>query len=198
MTLRIIRLLAALVVAACGLCSSALACVVGTGTSASCTEVALTDCLAGGGTVTFDCGGNATIAVTTTKTIDLDTTIDGSGAGGTITISGGGLAGLFFATAAFTVKNLDIGGNSGDGAIGQSASIPTPVTVMNANVSNNSIGINNFGTLTVTNSTISQNTAAGITTISATVIVDNGNFFQNGTAIQSGGTVTNPPSCLLA
>src|SRR5207249_9517893 len=52
---------------------SALACVVGTGTSASCTESALNACLPGGGSfngsVTFACGGAATITVTSTKTI---------------------------------------------------------------------------------------------------------------------------------
>jgi len=45
--------------------SSALACVVGTGTGASCTESTLNACLPGGGsfggTVTFNCGGAATI-----------------------------------------------------------------------------------------------------------------------------------------
>ena len=49
--------------------SSAPACV-GTRTSASCTEVALNACLPGGGkfdgTVTFNCGGTATITVTPT------------------------------------------------------------------------------------------------------------------------------------
>src|SRR5690242_2233114 len=71
--------------------SSALACVVGTGANASCSEAALNACLPGGqsfdGTVTFDCGGNATITVTNTKIIGANTTIDG---GGVMTISGGG------------------------------------------------------------------------------------------------------------
>ena len=59
----------------------ALACVVGTGTGASCTESALDACLPGGGsfagTVTFNCGGAAEITVSSTKTISADTTIDG-------------------------------------------------------------------------------------------------------------------------
>lgn len=187
-------LLALPVLAVLGATRFALACVVGTGTSASCSEAALDDCLPGGidfdGTVTFSCGGNATITATTTKTINADTTIDASGSIGTIIISGGGPAGLFFAIAPFTVKNVDLDGNGGDGAIAQSPSFPSPVTVTNAAITNNVIGIDLFGMLTVTNSTLSQNTVVGITTISATVIVDNGNFFQNGTAITSGGTVT--------
>ena len=66
--------------------SRALACVVGTGMGASCTESALDACPPTSGTVTFNCGGAATITVTSTKTISTDTTIDG---GGMITISGG-------------------------------------------------------------------------------------------------------------
>ena len=69
--------------------------VVGTGTAASCTDAALDAALAGGGLVTFDCGGPATIDISTgtgTKTIAADTTIDG---GGLITISGGNRVGVF-------------------------------------------------------------------------------------------------------
>src|SRR5690242_57485 len=63
--------------------------VVGTGTAASCTDAALNAALTGGGVVTFNCGGPATINISTgtgSKTIAADTTIDG---GGVITISGG-------------------------------------------------------------------------------------------------------------
>src|SRR6266446_9120672 len=88
---RLVLVLAPLVLAVLGATSSAFACVVGTGTSASCTEAALDACLPGGGgfdgTVTFSCGGSATITVTSTKIISADTTIDGGSVG---TISGGG------------------------------------------------------------------------------------------------------------
>src|SRR5205823_7547508 len=122
--------------------SSAFACVVGTGGSASCTESALEQCLPGGGsfdgTVTFACGGSATITVASTKTISADTTIDG---GSVITISGGNTVGVFSVTVGitFTVQNLTIAnGNSGasGGAI-----------------------FNSGGTLDVTNSTFSGNSA---------------------------------------
>jgi hypothetical protein len=57
--------------------SRALACVVGTGTGATCTQSALNACLPGGGsfdgTVTFNCGGAATITVTSTKNIGAGT-----------------------------------------------------------------------------------------------------------------------------
>src|SRR5437870_3984750 len=54
--------------------------VVGTGTTMSCTE-ALDSCLPGGGsfdnTVTFDCGGVATVTVTSAKVVNTATAIDG-------------------------------------------------------------------------------------------------------------------------
>ena len=54
--------------------------VVGSGTSESCTEAALDVALAGGGTVTFNCGAESvTITVTSEKTITSDTTVDGAG-----------------------------------------------------------------------------------------------------------------------
>src|SRR5947209_10510046 len=102
---------ALLVLAVLGATSSAFACVVGTGTSASCTEAALDACLPGGGsfdgTATFACGGAATITVTSTKTISADTTIDG---GSVITISGGGTVGVFTVNSGvtFTVQHLTI------------------------------------------------------------------------------------------
>jgi predicted outer membrane repeat protein len=70
--------------------------VVGDGTPASCTEAALNAALAGGGNVTFNCGGPATITLTSLKTITQNTSIDG---GGVITISGGLTTGLFYAPA---------------------------------------------------------------------------------------------------
>lgn len=101
----------ALLLTSVTLTSSALACVVGTGTNASCTEAALNACLPGGGsfngTVTFSCGGSATITVTATKTISSNTSIDG---GGLITISGGNSVRVFSVSSGknFNVQNLSI------------------------------------------------------------------------------------------
>ena len=74
--------------------------VVGTGSSASCTEQALRDAVqavnAGGGTVTFDCGGSHTITLTSSLPIesgaDHTIVIDG---GGELTISGGATTRIF-------------------------------------------------------------------------------------------------------
>ena len=146
---------------------TALACVVGTGTGASCTESALNACLPGGanfdGTVTFNCGGAATIIVTSTKFIFADTTIGG---GSLITISGGHSLGVFSVDTGvkFTVQNLTIAnGNSADGG-GGIDSYGT-LTVTNSTFSGNSArgnggGIFSYDTLTVTNSTFSGNKAS--------------------------------------
>ena len=63
--------------------------VVGTGTAGSCSEAALTKALARGGVIRFNCGGAATIAITSQKILrtDVNTTIDGQGL---ITLDGGG------------------------------------------------------------------------------------------------------------
>ena len=157
----------------------ALACVVGIGTSASCTESALNACLPGGlffdgSAVTFNCGGSATITVTSTKTISADTTIDG---GGVITISGGNSVGVFSVNTVvkFIVQNLTIANGSSGGGI-----------------------YNNGGTLTVTNSTFSDNSApegGGIYNNSGTLTVTNSTFSGNsagypGGGIANGGTLT--------
>jgi hypothetical protein len=174
------------------------ACVVGTGTGASCTEAALDACLPGGGsfdgTVTFNCGGAATITVTSSKDISADTTIDG---GSLITISGGNSVGVFSVNTGvkFTVQNLTIAnGNSGtgggisNGRINGDGSIIAggTLTVTNSTFSDNTANLdgggiyNGGGTLTVTNSTFSGNSAT----------VGYGYGFGGGIANSYDGTLT--------
>ncbi len=159
------------------------ACIVGTGTSASCTEAALDACLPGAarftGAVTFDCGlSPVTITVTSPKTISTDTTIDG---GGLITISGGNRTEVFFVDSRvkFTVQNLTIAnGYQGDGP-----------------------GINNYGgTLTVTNCTFTGNgsepikgegTAGGAIFNIGTLTVTSSTFSGNSASRGSGGAISN-------
>lgn len=113
--------------------------VVGTGTPGSCTEAALTNALSGGGMVTFNCGGVHTITVTSEKTISADTTLDG---GSSITISGGN------STRIFNVQNgADV--------------ILRNITIANGNAGGNNGGgiyVERLSTLTVENSTFSNNT----------------------------------------
>jgi hypothetical protein len=200
---------AALVLALVNPASSALECVVGTG-SGTCTESALNACLPGGGsfdgTVTFNCGASpVTITVTSTKTISADTTIDG---GSLITISGGHSVGVFSVNTGvkFTVQNLtiangNIAGGNGAGGIDNGGAL----TVANSTLSGNSAGAtagaiynNNDGTLTVTSSTFNGNNSgagAGAIYNGGALTVTNSTFVNNsaasvGGAILNGGTLT--------
>src|SRR5262249_16970913 len=157
------------------------ACVVGTGTSASCTEAALDACLPGGGsfdgTVTFNCGGAATITVTSTKTISADTTIDG---GSVITISGGGTVEVFVVKSGVTLtgENLTIANGTPANGIGGAI-------------------LNDDGTLTVTNCAFSGNISAngggaienrGL--LNGLLTVTNSTFSGNGVCFFGGGCFT--------
>ena len=135
------------------------------GVVTTCDEAHLDTALSGGGLVTFNCGGAATITVTSTKTISADTAIDG---GSLITISGGNSVGVFSVNTGvtFTVENLIIAnGQSGSG--GGIANIGGTLTVTNSTFTDNNAysggggGIyNTGGTLTVTDSTFAGNSAS--------------------------------------
>jgi predicted outer membrane repeat protein len=182
--------------------------VVGDGTPESCTETALNAALAGGGTVTFDCGASPdTITVTFTETITEDTTIDG---GSLVTISGGDNVLVFNVLSsldtgvAFTLQNLTIA--DGKGAEGGSGGIHNDgggrLTVTNCTLSGNiGGGIDNYGTLTVTNSIVSGNRTdpgyggGGIANLaSGTLTVTNSTFSGNesdgGSGIYNAGMLT--------
>ncbi len=187
--------------------------VVGTGSTASCTDTALNTALTGGGLVTFNCGGGpVTIDIspgaggTFTKTISANTTIDG---GSLITISGGHSVGVFYVNVGvdFTVQNLTIarGGNTQYG--GGIANHGT-LTVTNSTISDNHAygggGIFNGGTLTVIDSTFSRNGAGGGGGIAnfGTLTVTSSTFSDNSAGGDGGGgifnfgtvTVTSSPS----
>ena len=178
--------LSALLVATLAIAPSAIACVVGTGTSGTCTEPGLNNCLPGGasfdGTVSFNCGGAATIAVSSTKVIGRDVTIDG---GGLITISGRNGFGVFAVPllTRFTVENLTIAnGYSQKGA-----------------------AIDSMGTLTVTDSVFSGNNAFGgggaiLVEMGSTASVTNSTFSTNASTDASraeGGAIYNFGSLIV-
>jgi hypothetical protein len=147
-----------------------LACVVGIGTAESCTEAAFDACLPAGGSfdgyVTFDCGGSATIAVSSKKAIATDTTIDG---GGHITISGGNTVGILAVKggAILDLANLTLsaGKELNGGAIynPHGGTVTVSNSVFLGNVANGDFGgaISNGGALMVANSTFSGNTVTG-------------------------------------
>ena len=133
------------------------------GVVSTCDETHLRAALAGGGTVTFTCSG--TITLGSTITISSDTTIDGTGQN--VTISGGNAIGVFavqagvkFSVNKFTIAN----GNSSYG--GGIYSYHGTVTVSNSTFSGDSAGswggaIGNVdGSLTVVHSLFSGNSAA--------------------------------------
>ena len=88
--------------------------IVGDGTPGSCDETALHNALAGGGAVTFNCGGPKVIVMVNSQTISQNTTLDG---GGKITITGGLATRLFdvSASASLTLRSivLDSGYSNG-------------------------------------------------------------------------------------
>jgi predicted outer membrane repeat protein len=144
--------------------------VVGTGTPASCTEAALIAALAGGGTITFNCGvAPHTILSSAAKSITLDTTIDG---GGTITLDGQDSDRLFKVSdsAVLTLRNivLDHGFAAGDGGAIHNGSAgadkPGAVILENSTIRNSIAGqsggaIVSTGPLTITNSLLEGNSA---------------------------------------
>jgi hypothetical protein len=83
--------------------------VVGNGTAASCTDAALDAALAGGGLVTFNCGGPAFIDISG-KTIAANTTVDGDGV---ITLNGGFPAFNIDSGVEFAVHGVRIAAGSG-------------------------------------------------------------------------------------
>jgi predicted outer membrane repeat protein len=144
--------------------------VVGTGTPASCTEAALNSALAGGGTITFNCGAAPhTILSSAAKTITLDTTLDG---GGTITLDGQDGDRLFVVrdSAVLTLRNvvLDHGFALGDGGAIHNGSVgadmPGAVILENSTIRNSLAGqsggaIVSTGPLTITDSLLENNSA---------------------------------------
>ena len=179
--------------------------VVGTGTAASCTDAALDAALAGGGLVTFNCGGPATIDVSTgtgTKTIAADTTIDG---GRLITISGGNSVRVFQVSSGvhFSVENLRIanglGMNTRAGRVGGGIfNDGGTLSVTNSTFAGNSDGVANGspgGAAAITNSTFIDNTGGvlngGAAAITSSTFIGNSRAVGGGILnLGEGGTLS--------
>ncbi|NJO00029.1 MAG: hypothetical protein HC875_40920 [Anaerolineales bacterium] len=176
--------------------------VVGNGTPDSCTEAALNAALAGGGLVTFNCGGAATIAFTYYKTIEADTTIDG---GGVITLSGvkndpTRSSSMFqvFDSKSLTLQNITLtkGRSVGmaAGAIENFGTTTISNSTLRDNVSTSNGGaIVNYGTLNLNNTTVSKNRAAvaggGVYNDGGVVNITNSQFLENVAAGSDGGAI---------
>jgi hypothetical protein len=137
------------------------------------TDAQFSSLLAGGGTITFNCGGVGAVAAITlssTKTIVDNTTIDGSGK---ITLSGGGARRLF---------SVDAG----------TALTLTGLTLMQG-VAYEGATIYNLGTLRLSNSTILSSTATGgfggaIKSLGSIIVTDSV-FQQNASQQGYGGAI---------
>jgi predicted outer membrane repeat protein len=150
--------------------------VVGNGTPASCTEAALTTALAGGGTITFNCGGPKTILVITEKSITQNTTIDG---GDVITITGG-LATRLFSTVPGAGTSLEMRNIILDGAFSNNAS---------------GAAVRAFGPLTLTHITVQNSVAApgycgGAVLIGGDAFIADSTFSSNTAALGGGAICT--------
>ena len=110
---------------------SATTVTVGTGTAASCTEFALASALSKGGVIRFSCGGAATIALTSQKTLrtDVNTTLDGQGL---ITLDGKGTTRLLYYSSAnfqatkttVTIQNITLQNGASSGTAIPTAPAP--------------------------------------------------------------------------
>jgi predicted outer membrane repeat protein len=165
--------------------------VVGTGTPGSCTESAFDSALTtvqntGGGTITFNCGGDATIVFSARKTISEAVIIDG---GGTITFDGNNLTSFFqiFNDASLTLNDLVLqrGAFNGVHALENFGALTLNNVTMSQHVSNGS-PISNIGTLIITNSTFSDNGLTGDNETSGGVV-----FHDGGTLTVTGSTFNN-------
>lgn len=143
--------------------------VVGTGTPASCDEAAFDTALAavqggGGGVITFDCGGPATILFTAQKSIASEVIIDG---GSQITISGGNNTRLFLVGAAtLNLKNIILSNGFskvGDGGAIYNGGVLTleNATIQNSVASQGNVGgaVSGYGHLKIRKSRLSGNSA---------------------------------------
>ncbi|MBE7471159.1 MAG: hypothetical protein DPW09_23600 [Anaerolineae bacterium] len=176
--------------------------VVGTGSSASCTEAALVAKLAGGGTVTFNCGGAKTITLTSYKEIGDDTTING---GGLITLSGSNtfLFQVFFGKT-LILQNITLA-NGQSNVTGAIENFGT-TTIINSQLTNNRStntggAILNHGALNLVTTILSNNRAAndggGIYNNSGSIAVYDSQLLSNvisGTTGTGGGISNNSGS----
>jgi hypothetical protein len=169
--------------------------VVGTGTPASCTEAALNAALAGGGLVTFNCGGPATIDISG-NTIAADTTVDG---GGLITMRGGSPAFNIASGVDLAVRNLRIAGGIGGIFAQDGGSLIVTHSEFAGIIGEGPFGqgimmVGN-GTLSATDSTFTGSTTGiGLTSngpSQGSATVTNSTFVENDAGNRDGGGIEN-------
>lgn len=195
---------------ALGVAGAHAAGIVGSGSAASCTDAALGAALAGGGSVTFNCGAApATISVLSTKVISANTTINGENL---ITLSGGGTVQVIQVNspAGLTLQNLAItngrAGVGGGGAIVSTGALDVVNVSFVANSTTGSGGAIAFiatnvfngvdGAIAITGSTFSGNSASGSSFGGGALLIQRGQatitnstFFGNSHSVGRGGAI---------
>lgn len=172
------------------------------GTVENCSDdSAFNSVLIGGGTVTFNCGDReetATIALSSTKTISVDTTIDG---GGKVTLSGAHAMRLFEVGSGVTLSFKNIVLANGYGSFSDGGTIYNAGHLILDNTTIRDAGNSNFyggaiatiGAVDVTNSTFLNNEGGSAGAIYANgagaVVTIAGSLFQDNSVIS-----TNPDS----
>jgi hypothetical protein len=148
-----------------------------TGTVLPCTEQGIRNAIAaGGGPYTFDCDGPTTVVTEATVDIDNDVILDGEG---NLTVDGDKRHTVFWVEREVTAELRGLTVTGGVGASGGGILTVGTLTLTNSTVSGNTAlrtggsGILNAGTLTLTNSTVSGNDGS-----------------VHGGAISGGGTLT--------
>lgn len=179
----------------------------------NCDEAGLDAAISKGGVITFDCGGPATITVTSAKVISKDTVIDG---GGNVTISGGGTTRIFKnqGEVDLTVQNITLSDAMVNGPRGSGPSdtncgaaiwrhSDSKLTVVNVTFENNKASksgndiaggaIYSYGGDTIiTGSTFDGNSAASggaIGNLRSNLTIVNSTFVNNHALEQNGGAV---------
>jgi hypothetical protein len=161
-----------------------------------CTEASLDAALAGGGTVTFACSG--TINITATKVIAANTILDGSGQN--VTLNGGGAVRVLYVNTGISLEIHSLTISNGiDAAGGGIYNDDGTLIVSNSTLSGNTAttgiggGVFNIGPLTIINSTFSGNTAVngGALTFGTVgnAVIINSTFANN--SADFGGAVLN-------
>ncbi|HSD84088.1 MAG TPA: hypothetical protein VLG46_09530, partial [Anaerolineae bacterium] len=130
--------------------------VVGTGTPASCTEAALRTALAGGGSVTFNCGSSVA-TITLTQQIVVTSTTSMNGLPNGIILSGGNTTRLFHVQSGvlylheINLRNGNAnGGNGGVALVEVGAGLDIYSGIHGGNQASFGGVVSNFGTLTMT------------------------------------------------
>jgi predicted outer membrane repeat protein len=166
--------------------------VVGDGTPGSCTQAELHLKLAGGGLVTFACGGPKTILLTTPETITLTSTLDGAGL---ITLDGDLGTRLFEVSAAgsLALRNITLIGGSSAGSDGGAISNHGTLSLYNSTIAQSLTdnlhsggAIFSDGPLSIISSTIHFNRGGSGAAVfanfaAATVVISDTEFFDNET-----------------